>query len=213
MTLVLANGTLLTATPKSQPHLFRALGVSVGRLGVVTELTLRIKPQMAVTKSLQELKFKQFSDQIKAGREGSPPPCTQHWTGQCASRVGGRDGSTAGARHTAAPRRACQCRPASCCGPEHCHSGPASLPSQQSTQDKYTAAKARGDVEGMKKALFEVDETQVGVLLSVLAPWVRSDLPSSTRPLSYCCMLAPVKHAGPVECGERHSVAHRLHSP
>lgn len=40
-------------TPTSNPHLFRALGVSVGRLGVVTELTLRIRPQMAVTKSLQ----------------------------------------------------------------------------------------------------------------------------------------------------------------
>lgn len=66
MTVVLANGTLLTASPASHPHLFKSLGVSVGRLGVVTELTLRIKPQMAVTKSLQELRFKQFADQIKA---------------------------------------------------------------------------------------------------------------------------------------------------
>lgn len=53
LTLITANGTTLTVTPTSNPHLFRALGVSVGRLGVVTELTLRIRPQMAVTKSLQ----------------------------------------------------------------------------------------------------------------------------------------------------------------
>lgn len=33
----------------------------------------------------------------------------------------------------------------------------------QSSQDKYNAAKAKGNVEGMKQALFEVDETQVGL--------------------------------------------------
>lgn len=51
--LVTANGTVLTLTPESNPHLFRAAAVSVGRLGVVTQLKLRIKPQMAVSKSLQ----------------------------------------------------------------------------------------------------------------------------------------------------------------
>lgn len=53
LTLITATGTALTVTPTSNPHLFHALGVSVGRLGVITELTLRIRPQMAVTKSLQ----------------------------------------------------------------------------------------------------------------------------------------------------------------
>lgn len=45
LTVVLANGTMATVSPDSNPHLFRALGVSVGRLGVLTELKLRIKPQ------------------------------------------------------------------------------------------------------------------------------------------------------------------------
>jgi len=32
----------------------------------------------------------------------------------------------------------------------------------KATQDRYKAALARNDVEGMKQAMFEVDETQVG---------------------------------------------------
>lgn len=67
---ITANGTQLTVTPQSNPHLFKALGGSVGRLGVVTELTLRIRPQMAVTKSLQELNFQQFAQQVKVRRPG-----------------------------------------------------------------------------------------------------------------------------------------------
>ena len=51
--MLLANGTFLAVTPATNPHLFRALATSVGRLGVVTELVMRIRPQMAVTKSLQ----------------------------------------------------------------------------------------------------------------------------------------------------------------
>ncbi|KAL4438020.1 hypothetical protein ABPG77_004241 [Micractinium sp. CCAP 211/92] len=118
MTLVLANGTLLTATPKSHPHLFRALGVSVGRLGVVTELTLKIKPQMAVPKSLQQLTFAQFAGQIK------------------------------------------------------------------SSQDKYNAAKARGNVEGMKQVLFEVDETQVLWIVESDTLW-RTDFTHLEKEPSY----------------------------
>lgn len=51
--LVLANGTLLELSPRKDPHLWLAAGVGVGRLGVITEVTLRIKPQQAVRRSLQ----------------------------------------------------------------------------------------------------------------------------------------------------------------
>ena len=51
--LLVADGTVLEVTPKSDPHLFRAAGVSVGRLGVLVEVTLKIKRQQAVKRSLQ----------------------------------------------------------------------------------------------------------------------------------------------------------------
>lgn len=50
--MVLANGTEATITPTSHPHLFRAMGTSVGRLGVITELTMKIIPQEPVKKSV-----------------------------------------------------------------------------------------------------------------------------------------------------------------
>lgn len=48
MRVVLGNGTLLEVGPKINQHVWRAMGVSVGHLGVITELTMKIKPQMAV---------------------------------------------------------------------------------------------------------------------------------------------------------------------
>ena len=64
--VVLANGTLLSISPKDNVHLWRALAVSVGRLGVIVEVTLRIRPQMAVTRSLQELDFEDFAARVKS---------------------------------------------------------------------------------------------------------------------------------------------------
>jgi len=69
MKVIIANGTLLDITPDEDIHLWRALGVSVGRLGVITELTMRIKPQQAVRRSLQELNFEEFAAQIKEVQE------------------------------------------------------------------------------------------------------------------------------------------------
>jgi FAD/FMN-containing dehydrogenase len=43
--VVLANGTIIEVSPKSNYHLFKALGTSVGRLGIVVEQKMRIKPQ------------------------------------------------------------------------------------------------------------------------------------------------------------------------
>ena len=65
MKVILANGTLLEMSPKQNLHLWRALGVAVGRLGAVTEVTLRIKPQQAVRRRLQELDFVDFAAQVK----------------------------------------------------------------------------------------------------------------------------------------------------
>ena len=63
--VILANGTLLNLTPKDNIHLWRALGVSVGRLGVLTQVTLHIKPQQAIRRRLQELDFEDFASQVK----------------------------------------------------------------------------------------------------------------------------------------------------
>ncbi|KAL4431088.1 hypothetical protein ABPG75_006344 [Micractinium tetrahymenae] len=92
--MVLANGSLVEFTPEKNPHLFRAAGVGVGRLGVTTEITLKIKPQLPVTRSLLQPSFRDFATAIKT------------------------------------------------------------------VQDAYTAAKKAGDTEAMKRALFQVDETQ-----------------------------------------------------
>ena len=51
MKVVLANGTVYELeSPDENPHMWRALGVSVGRLGVITEVTLRIVPSSAIEK-------------------------------------------------------------------------------------------------------------------------------------------------------------------
>ncbi|PSC72038.1 cryptochrome DASH-like isoform A [Micractinium conductrix] len=69
--LVLANGTLLELTPQSNPHLFRAAAVSVGRLGVLTQLTFRIvRQQQGVQRTLQNLTVDAFIQQIKATADG-----------------------------------------------------------------------------------------------------------------------------------------------
>ncbi len=43
--LMLANGTIIEISPESNPHLFKAAGVSIGRSGVLTDITLKIKTQ------------------------------------------------------------------------------------------------------------------------------------------------------------------------
>jgi FAD/FMN-containing dehydrogenase len=65
MKVVLANGTLLPVSPKTNRHIWRAMGVSVGRLGIVTELTLRIKPQQAVQKKVEEQPLAVWVAQLK----------------------------------------------------------------------------------------------------------------------------------------------------
>jgi FAD/FMN-containing dehydrogenase len=65
--VILANGTLLELkNAEENPHLWRALGVMVGRLGIITELTMRIIPQKAVKRNLDSVNYKQFAAQIQA---------------------------------------------------------------------------------------------------------------------------------------------------
>ncbi|PSC73742.1 L-gulonolactone oxidase [Micractinium conductrix] len=92
--IVLANGTLLELSPDSNRHLYLAAGASVGRLGVLTEVTISIVPQQNITRTNQEMSFQEFAQQIK------------------------------------------------------------------DVQDAYNAAKAAGDEEAMKAALYQLDETQ-----------------------------------------------------
>jgi FAD/FMN-containing dehydrogenase len=63
--LLTANSTIIEITPKKNEHLWKAAGVSVGRLGVITELTFKIRPQMAVTRKLQEISYSEFAQQVK----------------------------------------------------------------------------------------------------------------------------------------------------
>jgi FAD/FMN-containing dehydrogenase len=69
MQFIAPNGTLLNVTPASNLHLWRALGVSVGRLGVLTQVTLRIVPQEEVTRKLQDLTWDEFLGQVKSVQE------------------------------------------------------------------------------------------------------------------------------------------------
>lgn len=62
--LVVANGTEITLTPESYPHLWKAAAVSIGRLGVITEVTLRIVPQLTVVKELETINTANFTQAL-----------------------------------------------------------------------------------------------------------------------------------------------------
>eukprot|EP00873_Tetraselmis_striata_P012175 jgi/Tetstr1/432439/TSEL_021815.t1 len=49
--VVLANGTATWITPESHPQLMKAFRVSVGRLGVIVEVKLRIRPEVPVKRT------------------------------------------------------------------------------------------------------------------------------------------------------------------
>ncbi|GMH44322.1 hypothetical protein BSKO_12256 [Bryopsis sp. KO-2023] len=65
MNVVLADGSLKTITRQSDPHLFRAFLVSVGRLGIITELTLKILPQVLVERTNTGMGFDRFVDDMR----------------------------------------------------------------------------------------------------------------------------------------------------
>ena len=59
MQLMVANGSLITlhADDTRQRHLWRAAMTSVGRLGIITSVTLRVVPQRAVQRQRTEMTF------------------------------------------------------------------------------------------------------------------------------------------------------------
>ena len=56
MRMMLANGTVVEISPENT-HLWNAAGVSVGQLGIILSLTMRIVPQQAVQKRVYEGDF------------------------------------------------------------------------------------------------------------------------------------------------------------
>lgn len=46
-----ATGAVHTATPEADPHFWRALTVSVGRLGIILEVTFAIVPNASVRRT------------------------------------------------------------------------------------------------------------------------------------------------------------------
>jgi FAD/FMN-containing dehydrogenase len=63
--LMVANGTIIDISPKSHPHLFNAAGVSVGRLGVVLDVTFNIVPDRLIAREVEDITLLEFSNTIK----------------------------------------------------------------------------------------------------------------------------------------------------
>lgn len=63
--LLKADGTYEDVTEESNPHLMRALRVNVGRLGVITQVKMRIIPQQAIRRTLENLDFDAFVDRLQ----------------------------------------------------------------------------------------------------------------------------------------------------
>ncbi|CAL5225804.1 g8581 [Coccomyxa viridis] len=62
--LALANGTMLTITPQSQPHLWKAAQVSIGRLGVITSVVFRIRKNQPVIRNLLMTNLAGLADKL-----------------------------------------------------------------------------------------------------------------------------------------------------
>ena len=63
--LLLANGTVVDLSPGSHPHLFNAAAVSVGRLGIILDLTLKIVPDRLVERVNQDMNLLEFATDVK----------------------------------------------------------------------------------------------------------------------------------------------------
>ncbi|KAI8470601.1 MAG: POT family-domain-containing protein [Monoraphidium minutum] len=65
-----ATGAIRDATPASDPHLWRALTASVGRLGITLELTLGIVKNEAVRRIKQDAPIQGFLQDLRALQDG-----------------------------------------------------------------------------------------------------------------------------------------------
>ncbi|EIE25101.1 hypothetical protein COCSUDRAFT_40439 [Coccomyxa subellipsoidea C-169] len=67
--LALANGTLLVLTPDSNPHLWKAGQLAVGRLGIITEIDFKIVPQRLLTRKVVPQTFDAFLEWTLAAQD------------------------------------------------------------------------------------------------------------------------------------------------
>ncbi|GFH06839.1 FAD-binding PCMH-type domain-containing protein, partial [Haematococcus lacustris] len=75
--MVAANGSLVTLTPASHPFLMRAARVSVGKLGIITQLKMRIVREEPVTRRLRLMPASAFVTLMRevqtSAEQGSHP--------------------------------------------------------------------------------------------------------------------------------------------
>ncbi|GFH05987.1 FAD-binding PCMH-type domain-containing protein [Haematococcus lacustris] len=75
--MVVANGSLITLTPASHPFLMRAARVSVGKLGIITQLKMRIVREEPVTRRLRLMPASAFVTLMRevqtSAEQGSHP--------------------------------------------------------------------------------------------------------------------------------------------
>ena len=67
--LLAANGTYVDVTQESHPHLMRALRTNVGRLGIISQLTMKIIPQRSLRRTTEELEWDDYVSRLKAIQE------------------------------------------------------------------------------------------------------------------------------------------------
>ena len=63
--MMVANGTIVDLSPETYPHLFNAAAVSVGRLGVILDVTLKIVPDKQVERIRTEIDLLEFATDVK----------------------------------------------------------------------------------------------------------------------------------------------------
>eukprot|EP01023_Acetabularia_acetabulum_P039969 TRINITY_DN38623_c0_g1_i1.p1 TRINITY_DN38623_c0_g1~~TRINITY_DN38623_c0_g1_i1.p1 ORF type:complete len:373 (-),score=54.85 TRINITY_DN38623_c0_g1_i1:47-1165(-) len=62
--LLIANGSEISITRTDNQHLWNAVGVSVGRLGIITQLTLNILPQQTVQRRIEESSVSELIEKL-----------------------------------------------------------------------------------------------------------------------------------------------------
>ena len=59
------EGNVRTVTPTSDPHIFRAMAVSVGRLGIMLEVSMRIVPNKTVRREKHDINTDAFASAVQ----------------------------------------------------------------------------------------------------------------------------------------------------
>lgn len=68
--LMVANGTTITITREGHPHLFRAVHCSVGRLGIITRLELRIITNTVLKRTKKDVSVEDWLDMLMKMQNG-----------------------------------------------------------------------------------------------------------------------------------------------